>query len=150
MHQALRLALITCSTLSLALACSTKNSLQPDAGTNNGKPTCASEAASPSLTKNGYAACTGCQLPPIMPPLACTDAKPIDACCDYVAAPTSPIQRAVGLHYFSGSDANAVDLGCLDTPPTATTSQTVAMTGYVKLFSNGNDSAGVKIEIFQE
>jgi hypothetical protein len=150
MHQGLRLALTTFSTLSLILACSTKNSLQPDAGANTGKPTCASEAANPSLTKNGYAACTQCQLPPITPPGSCSEADPIDACCDFVAAPTTALQRAVGLHYFSGTDPNAVDVTCLDTPPAKGTPQTVAITGYVKLFSTGNDSAGVKIELFQE
>ncbi|MEO8877670.1 MAG: hypothetical protein ABI461_18905, partial [Polyangiaceae bacterium] len=80
---------------------------------------------------------------------ACTAARPIDACCTYVQAPKADIARGTGLHYFSSNDP-AVDVGCLASPPAAGPSQNITLAGYVKLFASGNDSQGVKIEVFQE
>ena len=137
-------------TLSLLAACSAKNTLTTDAGSNpQGTVTCASETAKPSLTKNQYAACSPCTVPTLTPPLACTNGKPINACCDYVQAPKNETARGTNLHYFSSTDP-ALDLGCLDTPKAQGIPKTVTMTGYIKLFSSGNDSVGVKIEVFQE
>ncbi len=145
-----RRALVPALTL---LACSShNNTVGPDAGGGDGgSATCASETANPTLTKNGYAACTPCQFPNVTPPLQCTDSKPINACCDYVQEPKTELARATGLHYFSAPAGQTdVDLGCLDNPGTLGTPQDVSIEGYVKLFSTGDDSSGVKIEIFKE
>ena len=151
MHQALRTLLGSAVALTLVAACSTKNSLVADAGSSKcGPVTCASEASGSVLTKAGYSACTSCQVPTLTPPLACTDQKPIEACCTYAPAPTATLARATGLHYNSGTDAKALDLSCLDAPAAQGTPQNVTVTGYVKLFSSGDDSSGVKIEIFKE
>ena len=65
--------------------------------------------------------------------------------------PQQEATRSSGLHYFSSPDGSTQpNLGCLTTPVALDTSKTVTLKGYVKLFSSGNDSAGVKIEIFQE
>ncbi len=148
MQRVLGFAFSSVALISIVAACSAKNTLTVDAGSGS-QVTCASEAAKPSLTKNGYAACTPCQPPALTPPLACSAAKPINACCDYVQAPGVETTRATGLHYFS-SNNTTLDLGCLDTPAAQGTSQTVTITGFVKLFSSGNDSSGVKIEMYRE
>ena len=79
----------------------------------------------------------------------CTTSKPVNACGTCVQAPTQDLARGTNLHYFSSNDPT-VDLGCLAAPPSQGTSQTVTMTGYVKLFSSGNDSQGVKVEVYKE
>lgn len=149
--QRFRSLLLTLSCLGVAAACSSKNSLVADAGSHCGAAvTCASEAAGSVLTKNQYAACTSCQEPMLTPPVACSTSRPIDACCAFVQAPTVPVQAATGLHYNSGTDPNAIDFSCLDTPAAQGTPQMVTLVGDVKLFAAGEDSAGVKIEVFQE
>ena len=79
----------------------------------------------------------------------CTTSKPVNACGTCVQAPTQDLARGTNLHYFSSNDPT-VDLGCLSAPPAQGTSQMVTMTGYVKLFSSGNDSQGVKVEVYKE
>jgi len=79
----------------------------------------------------------------------CSSAMTVDACCVWVAAPTTTLQRGTNLVYFGGTDPNAVDTSCLATPPTAGASQMVTVKGYVKLFSSGNDSAGVLVQAYQ-
>jgi hypothetical protein len=79
----------------------------------------------------------------------CTAAMTVDACCTWVAAPTETLQRGTNLVYFGGSDPNAVDVSCLATPPTAGAVQMVTVQGHVKLFSSGNDSAGVTVQAYQ-
>ncbi len=151
MHYGLRLALSSFGALAFVAACSSTNSLVADAGTNKCGPlTCASEAAGSALTKAAFAACSSCTAPNIQPPLTCADQKPIKACCAYLPTPSGSLASATGLHYNSGVDPKTVDLSCLDDPGPQGTPQTVTLTGYVKLFSSGDDSSGVKIEIFQE
>ncbi|HEY8073745.1 MAG TPA: hypothetical protein VIF62_06545 [Labilithrix sp.] len=82
-------------------------------------------------------------------PSACTPARNVEACCTFVSAPTQDLQRGTGLQRYSSSDPT-VDLGCLDNPGTVGTPQNVKLTGFVRLFSTGNDSTGVKVEVFKE
>jgi hypothetical protein len=112
-----------------------------DAGTDGGN------ACGAKAEKAEY--CSSCT--PIAE-LQCTAPKPLSACCVYTANPKMELQRATGLKYNSAPDNNpaGVDLSCLDAPGDLGASQTVTVEGYVKLFSTGNDSAGVKIEIHQE
>jgi hypothetical protein len=65
--------------------------------------------------------------------------------------PAAELVRATGLVYNSapGNDPT-IDFGCLDMPKAQGTPMMVTLTGFVKLFSSGDDSAGVKIEIFKE
>ena len=137
------------ASLSIAsiVACASKNNTTSDAGTG---VTCASEKANPSLTKNGFAECTSCTVPNLTPPLTCSDSKPIAACCTQVQNPTVEIYRATGLNYNSAPNGDTnPDLTCLDTPKAQGTPQAVSVKGFVKLFSTGDDSQGVKIEFFE-
>ena len=118
------------------LACSSKNAVvSGDAGAQcGGAPPADSDFCNTCTPANGA---------------ACTTSRPIDACCTYVQAPTQPLVRGTGLHYFTSTDPT-VNLGCLATPPTAGASQMITLTGYVKLFASGNDSQGVKVEVYNE
>lgn len=130
--------------LGLAVACSSKAPVGGDGG-----PT-GSCANPPTLVTpaGGAPFCASCT--PIAG-LGCTDAKPLSACCVYTQAPKVELARATGLVYYSAPNNDpTIDLGCVDTPKAKGTSQIVTVTGFVKLFSSGNDSTGVKIEIFQE
>jgi hypothetical protein len=85
------------------------------------------------------------------PSNSCTPAEPLNACCVWVAQPTDPLADGIGLHRYSTSNPNATpDLSCLTNPGTLGTPQTVTLTGYVWLFSSGQDSAGVQVDIFPE
>ena len=101
----------------------------------------------PTLAQDSY--CSSCTPPAYESPNACTDARPVNACCAYVQAPKVEITRSTGLHYFSSTDPT-VDLGCLSNPGTQGSPKMVTLTGFVKLFSSGQDSAGVKVEIHKE
>jgi len=59
----------------------------------------------------------------------CSSAMTVDACCVWVAAPTTTLQRGTNLVYFGGTDPNAVDTSCLATPPTAGAVQMVTVKG---------------------
>lgn len=143
-----RLILLASLALTAGLGCSNKNPI-PVTG-DGGTVTCASEKASPSLQKDEFADCTSCTVPTLNPPLTCTETKPITACCVQVQNPTVELFRATGLNYNSApSGQTTPDLGCLDTPKPQGTPQTVTVKGFVKLFSTGDDSSGVKIEIFE-
>jgi hypothetical protein len=136
----------------LASACGSNAGAVPtegDSGADGGMCT------PPTLADDNYSGCATCTFSSTATPDSCSAAasasRPVDACCAWVATPpTSGVARASGLHYNSSSDPT-VDLGCLTTPPTAQPSTMVTLTGYVKIFGGGEqDSAGVKIEIFQE
>jgi hypothetical protein len=89
--------------------------------------------------------------PECIPASSCTQAAPLDACCVWVAAPKSALADGIGLHRFSTADATATPaLGCLSQPGTLGTPQSVTLTGYVGIFSSGQDSQGVKIDLFTE
>jgi hypothetical protein len=85
-------------------------------------------------------------------PNPCTTDRPVYACGVCVPAARTEIARATGLHDFSApaGASTAPDLDCLANPPAVEASKNVKLTGFVKLWSTGNDSRGVKVEIFRE
>jgi len=124
----------------LLVACSSKNSVV--AGGDGG-------ASLSCSTDNKPADADFCSTCTPVSGSACTAARPVDACCTYVQTPTAGLARGTGLHYSSSNDPT-VDLGCLTTPPVAGATQNVTLAGYVKLFASGNDSQGVKVEVYAE
>ncbi len=127
----------------LIAACSTKNSIQGgtdagDGGTGEGTT---------KVTKNEF--CASCTFPANANPSTCKAPRSLNACCTCVVPPTRDIARGTGLNRYSSTDPT-VDLGCLDSPGELGPSKTVTLKGFVRLFSSGNDSAGVKVEIFKE
>lgn len=130
--------------MSLAVACSSSKPAGGDGGAGDGGGVV--KAVTPSGKDPFCSSCT--------PAVSCAEPKPVSACCVCTQAAGSNVklQRATGLVYNSAPDNNPanVDLSCIDTPKAKGTSQMVTVTGYVKLFSSGNDSTGVKIEMFQE
>ncbi|HEY1694573.1 MAG TPA: hypothetical protein VGG39_20525 [Polyangiaceae bacterium] len=82
---------------------------------------------------------------------SCSNFEPLDACCVWVAEPSDALADGIGLHRYSTNDPNATpDLSCLSNPATLGTPQMVTLTGYVWLFSSGQDSQNVKVEVFTE
>ncbi len=126
-----------------AVACSAKNSVN---GSSDGgsSATCAN---APMLADNTY--CQSCVPSMARAPAACTNSRPVDACCAWVQSPTKEVARGTNLHVSSSTDPT-VNLGCLATPKALGTSKMATIKGFVKLFSSGGDSAGVKIEVFKE
>jgi hypothetical protein len=121
--------------------CSSKNSVQ--ANTDGG-----SSSGGGDVTMDEY--CEKCTPSPQAELKECRPPRAVSACCVCVAAPPSTdVKRGIGLHYFSSTDPT-VNLGCLGSAPAQGTPQTIKLKGFVKLFSSGNDSEGVKIEIFKE
>ena len=124
----------------LFVACNSSNPVPPKDGGGEG----GTIAVNTQPAKNDY--CKSCG-----PGMNCTVAKPVDACCVCTQGPKYELERATGLVYYSApNNDETIDLGCLDTPKPLGTPQMVTVDGYVKLFSHGDDSLGVKIEIFQE
>ncbi len=133
---------------SLSAASSSCSSTKPSvaAGDGGASVTC---AAPPALTQAEF--CSTCSFSSGANPATCKDNRPVNACCSWVQAPKQEAQRGVGLHYFGATDgATTPNLDCLTNPVALGTSKLVKLTGFVKLFSSGNDSAGVKVEIFKE
>jgi hypothetical protein len=130
----------------LAAACSSKNSTSvgSSGGTSGGVASC---EGAPTLDKADY--CKTCTVAANASPQTCKAPRVIDACCTFVAAPSQELSRTHGLNRYSSDDPNMA-LGCLDDPGTVGTPQNVTLTGYVRLFSSGGDSAGVKVEVFKE
>jgi hypothetical protein len=128
------LAVVACSS-------STNNNV---AGSSSGGTACGS---APALTKADY--CSTCTISANASPATCKAPRVINACCAFVQAPTQEVARATGLNRFSSTDTT-VNLGCLDAPGALGTSKTVTLKGFVRLFSSGGDSAGVKVELFKE
>ena len=93
--------------------------------------------------------CTSCT-----PGGSCTSEQPLKVCCTYTGQPRVALARSTGLHRFSAprNSSTAPDLSCLTNPGTLGTPMMggVTLTGYVRLFSSGTDSAGVKVEVFEE
>src|SRR5205085_2263292 len=82
-------------------------------------------------------------------PNTCKPGRNVNACCTFVQAPTQELARGTGL-VRNSSDNPTLDLGCLDAPATLGASRNVTVKGFVRVFSSGGDSAGVKVEIFKE
>lgn len=128
----------------LAIGCSSSNNTAPGGGTNVCSAPPAVDGA--NLLKE----CSSC-----VSSGACQASAPLDACCTWVAQAHDPLVDGIGLHRYSTSDPNAKpDLSCLAQPAMfpadGGTPPTVTLTGYVWLFSSGQDSAGVKVEVFKE
>lgn len=142
------LSSVASACLLVATACSSTNSTPAgDAGTG---PAASCEGA-PVLTKADFCT-TGaskCTIAANASPSSCKAPRTIDACCSFVQAPSQELVRGTGLNRNSSTDPT-LDLGCLDNPGELGTPKTVAMKGFLRVFSSGGDSAGVKIEIFKE
>ena len=138
----------------LVVACSNKANPTNDGGSGGcSKDLSVGWSAPPyALCAPGTGGNLGSACPPITPAATCIDTRPVAACCAWVQDATVELARATGLHYFSApSGQTTVDLACLDTPGAKPgTPQNVTLTGYVKLFSSGDDSAGVKVEVYTE
>ncbi len=84
--------------------------------------------------------------------VSCSNAQPLKACCTWTGQPRTPLARSTGLHRFSAPQgaSSAPDLSCLTNPGMRGASTMVTLTGYVWLFSSGTDSAGVKVQVYEE
>lgn len=134
--------------LLVATACSSTNSAPlADAGTGT-TTTC---DGAPALAKADFCAAgaSKCTLSANASPSTCKAPRTIDACCSFVQAPTQELVRGTGLNRNSSTDPT-LNLGCLDAPGDVGTPKTVALHGFLRVFSSGGDSAGVKIEVFKE
>jgi len=90
--------------------------------------------------------CAGCSTTS-----SCTSAEPLQACCTWVAQPHDALSDGINLHRYSTTNANAKpDTSCLATPGTLGTPQMVTLTGFVWLFSSGQDSTGVQVDVYTE
>jgi hypothetical protein len=127
--------------------CSSTNSAHAngDAGPQSGEA--GSCTNPPALTDDNYGGCGSTAT--CSSSGGCQGTRIINACCAWVQPPTVPLARGLNLHYFSATDPN-VNLDCLANPLPKGTSKTVTLNGVVKLFSSGNDSTDVKIEVYQE
>jgi hypothetical protein len=145
LFRALKLASVGATALVLAAACSSSNSTPVTGGSSSGGA--ASCEGAPALEKADF--CKTCTVASNASPATCKAPRVIDACCTFVAAPTQELARTHGLNRYS-SDDPTIALGCLDDPGVQGTPQNVTLKGYVRLFSSGGDSAGVKVEVFKE
>lgn len=128
------------------VACSSTNDTPGGAASSGGSSSGgASCDGAPALEKDAY--CETCTPSPNAVPAACKPPRTVNACCTWVQAPTQTVARGTGLNRYS-SDDPTVNLGCLDTPAPLGTPKTITLKGHVRLFSSGEDSKGVKIEIF--
>ena len=100
----------------------------------------------PTVEDTTLQQCAGCTTTS-----SCTSAEPLQACCTWVAQPRDSLADGTGLHRYSTSNASAMpDLSCLGQTTTLGTPQTVTVTGFVWLFSSGEDSKGVQVDVFTE
>ena len=125
----------------LSACSSSKSTPAGDGGTSCSAP--------PPLANADF--CSTCTFSASANPATCQNNRPLNACCAWVEEPKQEAVRAIGLHYFSSPDGStAPNLDCLANPAPLGASKMVTLAGVVKLFSSGNDSQGVKIEIFKE
>ena len=140
-------ALVLAASLTLVVACSSGNSAplaDAGGGSSGGAQSC---EAAPVLGKADF--CKSCTLSANASPNTCRAPRTISACCTYVQPPTQELVRGTGLNLHSSTDPT-INLGCLDNPGELGTSKPVTLKGFLRVFSSGGDSAGVKIEIFKE
>jgi hypothetical protein len=128
-----------------AVACSSNNSAP--AGGDAGAGTGVSCSTAPALGKADF--CKGCTMSATASPSTCRPPRTVNACCAYVQPPAQELARGTGLNRYSSTDPT-VQLGCLDAPAALGAPKTVTLKSFVRVFSSGADSAGVKIEIFKE
>lgn len=127
-------------------SCSSGNSA-PLADGGTGSSSGASCEGAPTLQKSDF--CKSCTLSDKASPNTCKAPRTINACCAFVQAPTQDLVRGTNLVRNSSTDPT-LNLGCLDAPPPQGTPKNVTIKGFVRVFSSGGDSAGVKVEIFKE
>ena len=128
----------------VSVACSSSNSAPLAATGDGGTASCDNP---PALAKADY--CKSCTISPSASPNTCHAPRTVNACCTFVEAPTQDLVRGTGLIRSSSMDPT-IQLACLDAPGTLGTPKTVTLKGFVRVFSSGSDSQGVKIEIFKE
>lgn len=133
--------------LALVAACSSSNTTKDtsDGGSSTSLACTGDKGVKPA--ESDY--CSSCTIASSASPAKCTSSRPVDACCAFVASPKGSVARGTGLVRYSSADAT-VDLGCLKAPAAVGTSKSVTLKGLVRLFSSGDDSKNVKIEIFKE
>jgi hypothetical protein len=124
--------------ITIAACSSGSNSLKADSGT-------AAIGCNPPATveDQGLQTCSGCTSS-----TTCTSQAPLEACCTWATQPNAALARSSNLHRYAGS--GPVDLSCLASPAMPGTSKMVTLTGYVRVFSSGTDSAGVLVQVFKE
>lgn len=122
------------------VACSSSNHIAADGGSTLG-----SCSPPPTVEDTNLTSCKSCTAS-----ASCTPQAPLEGCCTWVGEPAKTLARATTLHRYSASGDPTVDLSCNANPGMLGTPQMVTLTGYVWLFSSGQDSAGVKVEVFQE
>ena len=130
--------------LVVATACSSSNSAPLAEAGAGGTASC---EGAPVLGKADF--CRSCTLAANASPNKCNAPRTVEACCTFVQPPTQELVRGTGLNRNSSTDPT-IQLGCLDNPGDLGTSKTVTLTGFLRVFSSGGDSAGVKIEIYKE
>lgn len=137
---------------STVVACSS-NKPQNDAGAGACSQDLSVGWTNYGLCSAGTGGNLGTACPPVTPSPQCLEAKPVAACCAWVQDPKNELVRAPSsLHNYGAPSGNlTVDTSCVDTPATPGTPQTVTLTGYLKVFvGQDTDSAGVKVEVYQE
>jgi hypothetical protein len=127
--------------LSSLVACSSNGGGGGGNGSSSGGPSCGTVTVEDANLQQ----CASCSASG-----SCTSAAPLDACCNWVAEPKDPLVDGTGLHRYSAPAGTTPALACLASPATQGTSQMVTLTGYVWLFSSGQDSAGVQVDVFTE
>ncbi len=140
-------SILTHAALATTLLVASCSSNSGDTPATNTPQTSAACQQAPKVEKDAY--CETCTISPTAQPAACKAPRTVNACCTWVAPPSNPLARGTGLNRYSGTDAT-INLACLDAPAAIGVSKTVTLKGFVRLFSSGNDSTGVKIEIFKE
>ncbi|MBX3189395.1 MAG: hypothetical protein KF819_20395 [Labilithrix sp.] len=145
-HQLARSWVFSSFVLLGIVACSSSNTTPVADGGAGGVVTC---EGAPTLTKAEFAECSSCTISPDANPNTCKPPRNVNACCTFVRAPSQELTRGTNLNRNSSTDPT-LQLGCLDAPGAVGTPKTVTLKGFVRVFSSGNDSAGVKIEIFKE
>jgi len=142
------------ATAAVAFACSNNGGTPtPDGGNDPCSQDLSVGWTDYALCAAGTGGSLGASCPPVTPAPTCISSHPVAACCAWVQDPKDELARAPSsLHYYGApAGQTAVDLSCVTTPPTKGASQMVTLTGYLKVFVGGDaDSAGVKVEIFQE
>jgi hypothetical protein len=142
--------LVACGAVLVASSTGCSSSSTPvthtDAGTKGDSP---SGNGCTTPADDDYAGCNTCTFASGATPTMCSQARSVNACCDWVQAPlaSTTLVRAVGLHDYSSTDPT-IDFTCLGTPPVAGAVHTTTLTGYVKIFSSGTDTAGVNVQVF--
>jgi hypothetical protein len=131
--------------LSSLVACSSGGGGGGGNGSSSGGPSCGTL----TVEDTNLQQCASCS-----PTGNCTSAAPLEACCNWVSEAKDPLYEGTGLHRYSAppgsSPTTPGNTSCLASVTAPGTSQMVTLTGYVWLFSSGQDSAGVQVDVYTE